>query len=77
MVRTINICPSDPAYFNMECMIRDCIDGGFDLTTVITDMVKGRKKARKGSLACCGKTDTSPSDHAHVSYEIGIQYGSR
>lgn len=79
MLRTINLSPLDAAYFNMECMTKDCVEGGFDLTSVISEMVKARRKAGKGRLVCCGKSDGSPSDHASVAYEIGIQYhrGSR
>ncbi len=74
MLRTVNVIPSDSAYFNMECVTKGCVDGGFDLTKVIAKMVKARKKASKGKLVCCGKIDSPSSDHASVDYEIGIQY---
>jgi hypothetical protein len=76
MVRTVNVFPTGYAYFNMDCMIRDCSDGGFDLTSVITDMVKRHKKLGKGKLACNGngKDNTLAPDHASIVYEIKIQY---
>jgi hypothetical protein len=74
MLRTVHILPTDPAYFNMECVIKGCIEGGFDLTSVISSMVKTRKKVGKGTLVCCAKTDTLAPDHASISYEIEIQY---
>lgn len=74
MLRTIHVLPSDSAYFNMDCMIKGCVDGGFDLTSVIKKTVKARKKTVKGKLVCRGKTDTNSADHASVDYEIGIQY---
>jgi hypothetical protein len=74
MVRTVNFFPSSYAYFNMDCMIRDCVDGGFDLTSVITDTIKHRKKLGKGKLVCKGKNDALASDHASIAYEIRIQY---
>lgn len=80
MVRTVNIFPTSYAYFNMECMTKDCIDGGFDLTAVIADMVKTNKKLGKGRLGCRGKIDTPASDNhasASIEYEIGIQYNKR
>ncbi len=77
MLRTINILPSDAAFFNMECVIKGCGGGGFDLTKVIANMVKARKKVGKGKLFCCGKIDERALDHASVEYEIGIQYGKR
>jgi hypothetical protein len=77
MLRTINVLPTDSAYFNMECLIKGCVDGGFDLTSVIKDMVKARKKVGKGKLVCCGKTDTHAADHASVDYEIAMQYSKK
>jgi hypothetical protein len=74
MLRTINVLPTDSAYFNMECLIKGCVDGGFNLTSVIKNMVKSRKKIGRGKLSCSGKTDTNVPDHASVEYEIAIQY---
>lgn len=74
MERTINILPASYAYFNMECMIKDCVNGGFDLNPVISDLIKNRKKSGKGKLVCKGKIDSGSSEHASVSYEINIQY---
>jgi hypothetical protein len=66
MVRTVNFFPSGYAYFNMDCMIKDCVDGGFDLTSVVTDMIKHHKKLGKGKLVCNGKNDALASDHASI-----------
>lgn len=77
MLRTVNVIPADFAYFNMECVNKGCLEGGFDLTSVIASMIKARKKAGKGKLTCCGKIDTRASDHASVVYEIGIEYNKR
>jgi hypothetical protein len=74
MLRTVHVLPVDSAYFNMECVIKGCVEGGFDLTSVISSMVKARKKVGKGTLVCCGKTDTLAPDHASICYEIEIQY---
>ena len=74
MVRTVNFWPSLYAYFNMDCMIKGCIDGGFDLTSVISKMIKNHKKSEKGKLLCNGNIDTLASDHASIAYEITIKY---
>ena len=74
MERIINILPASYAYFNMECMIKDCVNGGFDLTPAISDLIKNRKKSGKGKLVCKGKTSPVSPEHASVSYEISIQY---
>lgn len=77
MLRTIHVQPSDSAYFNMDCLIKGCVDGGFDLTSAIKNMVKARKKTAKGKLICRGKTDTSAAEHASVEYEIEMRYNRK
>lgn len=74
MNRIINFWPTQYAYFNMDCMIKGCVDGGFDLTSVIAKMIKNRKKSEKGKLTCNGKSDTLSSDHASVTYQINVKY---
>ena len=74
MVRTVNIFPTSFAYFNMDCLVKGCEGGGFDLTAPVASMVKGRKKTQKGKLDCSGKLDAIDADHASVHYEIVIEY---
>ncbi len=74
MRRTVNIFPTTYAYFNMDCMIRGCTNGGFDLTPVITDMVERHRSRKKGTLACCGKSSGLPADHASIAYEVTIEF---
>jgi hypothetical protein len=76
MVRTINFWPSRHAYFNMDCMIKDCVDGGFDLTSVINHMIKKREKSGKGALFCKGKISNRTSQHSRVTYKITIKYST-
>lgn len=77
MVRTVNIFPSSYAYFQMQCMGKECVNGGFDLTPVIAGLIKNRAKKGRGTLVCCGKGEKLPPEHASISYEITIQYGKR
>ncbi len=74
MVRKVNYWPSRHAYFNMDCMIKGCVDGGFDLTSVISKMIRNHKKSEKGKLLCDGNIDTLASDHASIAYQITIKY---
>lgn len=76
MIRTVNFWPSRHAYFNMDCMIKDCMEGGFDLTAVITHMVKKHEKSGKGELSCKGKISDRPSQHARIDYKITIKYST-
>jgi len=74
MFRTVNFWPSQSAYFNMNCMIKGCVDGGFDLTSVITGMIKDHKKSEKGKLLCNGNIGALASDHASIAYQIRVKY---
>ena len=74
MVRTLNIFPTSNAYFQMECMIRECEGGGFNLRPIVSRMIKDRKRSLKGKMDCKGKGDGLEKDHANVSYEIKIKY---
>lgn len=71
MQRTVNFFPNSNAYFKMECMKRDCIDGGFNLESVIAEMMKDRLKSGKGELVCAGKDFPG---HARIGYKISIKY---
>jgi hypothetical protein len=74
MVRTFNVSPASYAYFKMDCMIKGCVGGGFDLTSVVTDMVKAHKKLKKGGIPCLGNFDLPADNHARIEYEITMQY---
>lgn len=74
MVRTLNIFPTSYAYFKMDCMIKGCDGGGFDMTSIVADMIKIHKKLKKGVLVCCGNIDALASDHASIEYETMIEY---
>jgi hypothetical protein len=77
MLRTVNVFPTGYAYFNMDCMINGCTDGGFDLSPVIKEMVEKHNKLKKGTLFCKGKNADLASDHAHIDYEITIKFNKK
>jgi hypothetical protein len=77
MLRTVNVFPTGYAYFDMDCMISGCTDGGFDLTPIITEMVKKHQKLRKGTLACRGKSADLAADHANIAYEVAIKFNRK
>lgn len=77
MERTINVFPSSYAYFNMDCMIRGCSGGGFDLNSIVAKQIKKKEKTSKGKMPCKGKIADLSSDHAHISYDISVQYNKR
>ena len=73
MVRTVNFSPTDYAYFHMDCMRDECVDGGFDLSPIVSGLVKEQKKTIKGKLSCDGKSTTLAPHHASIAYEVTIQ----
>jgi hypothetical protein len=70
--RTFNFTPDSYAFFGVNCLKQDCVDGGFDLDQVITAMIRSRRVTGKGELNCKG-TD-SASSHSDIVYEVAIQY---
>jgi hypothetical protein len=72
IIRTFNFTPDSDAFFVVNCLRKDCVDGGFDLTQVITALIRNREVEGKGSLNCKG-TDSS-TDHSRIVYDVAIQY---
>ena len=72
ILRTFNFTPNSDAFFVVNCLRKDCVDGGFDLTEVITALIRNREVEGKGSLNCKG-TDSS-TGHSGIVYEVAIQY---
>ena len=72
ILRTFHFTPDSYAFFLINCLRKDCADGGFDLTEVITAMIRNRRVAEKGALSCKG-TDSSVT-HSDIVYEVAIQY---
>jgi hypothetical protein len=72
LLRTLNFSPGSYAFFKVTCLSDDCVDGGFNLTQVITSMVRNHSELSKGELVC---DDSGPrADHANIVDEVAIQY---
>jgi len=70
--RTVHFFPGSSALFRINCLHKDCVDGGFDLTRVLTAMIGNRRENSKGELRCEG--DGASADHSAIVYEVIIQY---
>lgn len=70
--RVVNFFPGSYALFRIDCLNRECVDGGFDLTQVITGLIRNHKGVAKGRLSCDG--DSPSADHSTITYEVAIQY---
>ena len=75
VLRTLNFWPNSYAYFNIECLSKGCLDGGFDLDQVITMMVRSHKDSGEGELICDG--NNLSSDHSYILYKINIRYNKK
>lgn len=70
--RTINFFPGSYAFFRLDCLSSDCVDGGFDMTQIINSMIRNHSEVSKGELGC---VDSGPRpDHSKIVYEVAIQY---
>lgn len=72
ILRTFHFTPESYAFFVVNCLRQDCVDGGFDLTQVITEMIRSRKADAKGALSCNGAD--SATSHSDIVYEVAVQY---
>lgn len=70
--RVVNFSAESYALFRVDCLNKECVDGGFDLTPIITGMIRNRREAAAGNLSCEG--DGPSSDHSTIAYEVAIQY---
>lgn len=70
--RTVNYSPDSSAFFRIDCLNKDCAEGGFDLTQVLNSMIKNRREAAKGELSCEG--NGASTDHSDIVYKVDIKY---
>ena len=70
--RVVNFSAESYALFRVDCLNKECVDGGFDLTPIITGMIRNRREAAAGNLSCEG--DGPSADHSTIAYEVAIQY---
>jgi hypothetical protein len=70
--RVVHFFPDSYALFRIDCLNKECVDGGFDLTQVITTMIRNRREAARGDLSCEG--DGASADHSTIVYEVAIRY---
>jgi hypothetical protein len=66
------------ALFQVECPMYECVDGGFDLTGIVEEMIKNKVVHQDGSVTCPGWQDQERiGQHRCMTkllYEIDIQY---
>jgi hypothetical protein len=70
--RIINFFPGSYAFFRIDCLNKNCGEGGFDFTQVITGMIRNRRENVKGDINCEGGGHSA--GHAAIAYEVAIKY---
>jgi hypothetical protein len=70
--RVVQFFPDSYALFKIDCLTRECVDGGFDLTQVITGMIRSRRDTATGALSCEGEGPSA--NHSTIAYEVAIRY---
>ncbi|MGO9954207.1 MAG: hypothetical protein ACLPN1_18630 [Dissulfurispiraceae bacterium] len=71
MPRTVNFFPNSYAFFRVDCLSKECVEGGFDFTRIITSMVGSRQHTSNGEFGCEGGP---AEDHSAIVYDVAIQY---
>jgi len=72
--RVVNFFPSSCALLRVDCLNKDCVDGGFDLTPVIRGMIRNHRETSTGDLSCEGSGPSPSVDHSAIAYELTIRY---
>ncbi len=71
LLRTVNYFPCSYAFFEVDCLNKECVMGGFDFTGILSSMVRTRLSTSSGEITCGGGP---VSGHSAVTYEITIDY---
>jgi hypothetical protein len=65
------------AYFEIECPLRDCTGGGFDLTAPVGRFLSDRRAETSGKASCSGdRKRDGVADHRcnlQVTYQLKVQ----
>jgi len=69
--RCVNYSPGSYAFFEVACLSKGCVMGGFDFTQILNSIVNARLNSFSGDMTCGGGP---VSDHSAVNYAIRIDY---
>jgi len=69
--------PDSYAYFKFECPYRECINGGFDLTIEVIEMLKTKKEEITGRKLCMGWQDKERVGQHHCWCELTFKINAK
>jgi hypothetical protein len=68
--RTVNFFPGSSAIFKVSCLCAECVEGRFDFTKIISEMLRTRKAVLKGKISC---ESCSAPECSDVEYSVAIE----
>jgi hypothetical protein len=72
LIRTMHYSPNSYAFFYVDCLNKECNDGGFDFNQVIKSMIRNHREIASGKLDC--ESSNLSSNHSDIVYEVSIKY---
>ena len=73
-----SFCTSAKAFFAVACPRTLCLDGGFDLDSLVLDLLGAHNTTATGTLECRGWIDPARSEQARcllqMHYRLQVQY---
>lgn len=72
LIRTMHYSPNSHAFFYVDCLSKECGDGGFDFNQVIESMIINHRESATGKLNC--ENSNLSNDHSGIVYEVSIKY---
>jgi len=78
--RVLDYNDGSKAHFEIECPHRECLDGGFDLSSLVNDMIQKHQSKAVGKVVCQGWQDRERMNKhrcfSELSYSIEVLYRS-
>lgn len=62
--------PSQKAFFRIKCHQRECVNGGFDLSSTVSSAVHSDEGRSKGRIICQGWQDRERIGNYHCLWEL-------
>ena len=61
------------AFFRLQCPLRDCVDGGYDLTGAVQKGLSRKDAVRHGALTCGGNRKRATGGSGRCNLELQFE----
>lgn len=76
--KTLTLHPRNSAFFKFDCPFVECVDGGFDLSSPVHQMIEAGGPDCSGTLICQGWQDPERVGQYHcfleMNYKVTVSY---